>query len=138
MAASLPRSSSSEETWPQVLAELTDRAKKDGVLESVRRATGFEEKIRRAQEGPVVRRRLTSWISHCSESRYPKSGGTASRLRDEGNAKFAVGDNRGALKLYTESVVCAPKWGPELGLAFGNRQGGGGGFFFRRVTHFIS
>ncbi len=65
---------------------------------------------------------MTSWISRCSESRYPKSGGTASRLRDEGNAKFGARDDRSALKLYTESVVCAPKWGPELGLAFGNRS----------------
>ena len=59
----------------------------------------------------------------------------ASRLRDQvivqplpllhfffqGNEKFVAKDNTGALKLYTESVICAPEVGPELSLAFGNR-----------------
>ena len=39
----------------------------------------------------------------------------------QGNLKFAAGDNPGALKLYTESVICAPA-GPALGLALGNRS----------------
>ena len=39
----------------------------------------------------------------------------------KGNIKFGAQDNAGALKLYTESVICAPEVGPELGLAFGNR-----------------
>ena len=40
----------------------------------------------------------------------------------KGNIKFSARDNRGALKLYTESVICAPDIGPELGLAFANRS----------------
>ena len=39
----------------------------------------------------------------------------------QGNEKFVAKDNVGALKLYTESVICAPEVGPELSLAFGNR-----------------
>ena len=39
----------------------------------------------------------------------------------QGNIKFGARDTVGALKLYTESVICAPELGPELGLAFGNR-----------------
>ena len=39
----------------------------------------------------------------------------------QGNNKFGAQDNTGALKLYTESLICAPEVGPELGLAFGNR-----------------
>ena len=40
----------------------------------------------------------------------------------QGNEKFVAKDNIGALKLYTESVICAPEVGPELSLAFGNRS----------------
>ena len=40
----------------------------------------------------------------------------------QGNEKFIAKDNVGALKLYTESVICAPQVGPELALAFGNRS----------------
>ena len=39
----------------------------------------------------------------------------------QGNIKFGAGDNTAALKLYTESVICAPV-GPALGLALGNRS----------------
>ena len=42
-------------------------------------------------------------------------------LSSQGNEKFVAKDNVGALKLYTESVICAPEVGPELSLAFGNR-----------------
>ena len=28
---------------------------------------------------------------------------------------------QGALRLYAESVICAPEYGPELSLAYGNR-----------------
>lgn len=31
-----------------------------------------------------IRNKLSTWISQCAESRYVKSGGTATRLRDEG------------------------------------------------------
>ena len=47
------------------------------------------------------RNKLSTWISQCAESRYAKSGGTATRLRDEGNAKFRIHDNEGAIRLYT-------------------------------------
>ena len=88
------------------------------------------------------RNRILGWISTCSEAKYAKSGSMASRLRDQvslkppvtvalssllhlvylqGNEKFVAKDNIGALKLYTESVICAPEVGPELSLAFGNR-----------------
>ncbi len=99
-SSSVPPSSSQEETWPEVAAAMTERARRDGVLESVRRADGLPEKVRRAQEGPGVRRRLASWVSRrCSwEARHAKSGAAASRLRDEGNAKFAARDDRGALR----------------------------------------
>ena len=65
---------------------------------------------------------MSTWISQCAESRYAKSGGTATKLRDEGNAKFRLHDNEGALKLYTESIICSPELGPELSLGYGNRS----------------
>ena len=65
---------------------------------------------------------MSTWISQCAESRYAKSGGTATKLRDEGNAKFRMHDNEGALKLYTESIICSPELGPELSLGYGNRS----------------
>lgn len=68
------------------------------------------------------RNKLSTWISQCAESRFPKSGGTATKLRDEGNAKFRLHDNEGALKLYTESIICSPELGPELSLGYGNRS----------------
>ncbi len=69
------------------------------------------------------RNRLSTFVSHqCSESRYAKNGGTATRLRDEGNAKFRAHDNEGSLKVYTESIICSPEFGPELCLGFGNRS----------------
>ena len=40
----------------------------------------------------------------------------------QGNEKFKRKDNAGALKLYTESIICAPEYGPELSLAYGNRS----------------
>ena len=40
----------------------------------------------------------------------------------QGNEKFQHRDNAGALKLYTESIICSPEFGPELSLAFGNRS----------------
>ena len=35
----------------------------------------------------IYRGKLSSWISECAESHYSKSGGMASKLRDEGNFK---------------------------------------------------
>ena len=68
------------------------------------------------------RNKLSTWISKCAESTYAKSGGTATKLRDEGNAKFRLHDNDGSLRVYTESIICSPEYGPELSLAFGNRS----------------
>ncbi len=68
------------------------------------------------------RNRLSTWISQCAESKYSKSGGIATKLRDEGNAKFRMHDNEGAVKLYTESIICSPELGPELSLGYGNRS----------------
>ena len=65
---------------------------------------------------------MASWISSCSESRFLKSGGTATRLRDQGNLKFREKDLASSRKLYSESVICAPEFGPELSLAFANRS----------------
>ena len=36
--------------------------------------------------------------------------------------QFRCHEYEGGLKLYTESVICAPEFGPELSLAFGNRS----------------
>ena len=70
----------------------------------------------------VCRNKLSTWISQCAESKYAKSGGTATRLRDEGNAKFRIHDNDGAIRLYTESIITAPELSPELSLGYGNRS----------------
>ena len=68
------------------------------------------------------RRKIINWISQCSESKYGKTGGMASKLRDEGNLKFSHCNTLESLKLYTQSVICSPEIGPELSLAFANRS----------------
>jgi len=78
--------------------------------------------MRKVMNSIVIRGKLSSWISECAESHYSKSGGTASKLRDEGNFKFRCHEYEGGLKLYSESVICAPEFGPELSLAYGNRS----------------
>jgi len=112
----------SEDEWPQVLKLLTEKVRKDNLPRQIAQEKSLEEKVGRVLDNAAVRNRLLNWISRCSEVRYNKSGGTAGKLRDQGNAKFAAHDNHGALKLYTESVICAPELGPELSLAFGNRS----------------
>lgn len=112
----------SEDEWPQVLKQLTEKVRKDNLPRQIAAEKSLEEKVGRVLDNAAVRNRLLNWISRCSEVRYNKSGGTAGKLRDQGNAKFAAHDNHGALKLYTESVICAPEVGPELSLAFGNRS----------------
>jgi SET and MYND domain-containing protein len=82
----------------------------------------LEEKVGKVLENLSVCKKISSWLSICSETKYAKSGGMAGKLRDQGNIKFGARDNNGALKLYTESVICAPYVGPELGLAFANRS----------------
>ncbi|TRY69069.1 hypothetical protein TCAL_11285 [Tigriopus californicus] len=120
--SSVNENASPAQTWPELLDQLAAKAKREGTLKALSSAEGFTEKVRRVQEINGLRRKLVSWISQCSESAYGKSGGTASRLRDEGNLKFKRNDNLGSLKFYTESVICAPALGPELSLAFGNRS----------------
>lgn len=44
------------------------------------------------------------------------------RLRDLGNQKYAKADVEGSLKLYTESIICAPHSSREMLLALGNRS----------------
>jgi hypothetical protein len=39
----------------------------------------------------------------------------------QGNDKYKCKENASALRLYTESIICAPEFGPELSLGFGNR-----------------
>ena len=39
-----------------------------------------------------------------------------------GNAKFRSHDNEGAIRIYTESIIIAPEYGPELCLGYGNRS----------------
>ena len=47
----------------------------------------------------LSRNKLSTWISKCAEQTYAKSGGTATKLRDEGNAKFRLHDNDGSIRL---------------------------------------
>jgi tetratricopeptide (TPR) repeat protein len=109
-------------TWQSILDGLTIKARKDGLLRAVQNERGFEARIRKVLDSIAVRNKLSSWISQCSETHYAKSGSTATRLRDEGNLKFRAHDNEGSLRLYTESVICAPEFGPELSLALANRS----------------
>ncbi len=39
----------------------------------------------------------------------------------QGNDKYKCKENASALRLYTESIICAPEFGPELSVGFGNR-----------------
>ena len=109
-------------TWQSILDGLTIKARKDGLLRAVQNERGFEARMRKVLDSIAVRNKLSSWISQCSETHYAKSGSTATRLRDEGNVKFRGHDNEGSLRLYTESVICAPEFGPELSLALANRS----------------
>ena len=88
----------------------------------VQACKSLEGKIEKVLTNLAISKRISGWLSACGETKYSKSGGMAGRLRDQGNLKFGAGDNKAALKLYTESVICAPELGPELGLAFGNRS----------------
>lgn len=51
-----------------------------------------------------------------------KSLEESKRLRDLGNLKYAKADVKGSLKLYTESIICAPHGSRELLSALGNRS----------------
>ena len=56
----------------------------------------------------LVSKRISGWLSVAGERKYGKSGAVSDKLREQGNIKFGAGDNMAALKLYTESVICAP------------------------------
>ena len=43
-------------------------------------------------------------------------------IKTLGNAKFRSHDNEGAIRIYTESIITAPEYGPELCLGYGNRS----------------
>merc|ERR550539_500086 len=98
------------------------KSKQDGLVKAVYMEAGFEPKIKKVMSSISVRNKLASWISQCSENHYGKSGATATRVREQGNLKFKGRDNAGSLRLYTESVICAPEYGPELSLALANRS----------------
>jgi len=111
-----------EEEWPNVLEALTVKLKKINLPHQVSNIKTFDGKVAKVLENLTVRQKIATFISKCAEVQHIKNGSTASRLRDKGNEKFKMKDNEGALKLYTESIICAPEYGPELSLAFGNRS----------------
>lgn len=72
----------------------------------------------------VFRNEILRWMeTHQSEKQSAgKSLEESKRLRDLGNLKYAKADVKGSLKLYTESIICAPHGSRELFLALGNRS----------------
>jgi len=111
-----------EELWPSVLESMNEKLKKINLPHQINNVKTFQGKIGKALENFTIRQQITKYISKCGEVHHYKSGSTASRLRDQGNDKFKQRDNGGALKLYSESIICAPEFGPELSLAYGNRS----------------
>ncbi|KAK7604157.1 hypothetical protein V9T40_004430 [Parthenolecanium corni] len=71
-----------------------------------------------------IRNEILRWMeTHQSEKQSAgKSLEESKRLRDLGNLKYAKADVKGSLKLYTESIICAPHGSRELFLALGNRS----------------
>jgi len=113
---------SEEVLWPAVLEGLTEKLRKSNLPHQVANAKTFEAKINKVLDNLTIRKKIATYISKCGEVHHAKSGTTASRLRDQGNDKFKAKDNAGALKLYSESIICSPEFGPEKSLAFGNRS----------------
>jgi len=109
-------------SWPETVQYLTEKLAVENLPHQVKSLKTLEEKVGKVLDNLSVCKKISSWLSVCGETKYVKSGGMASKLRDQGNIKFSARDNHGALKLYTESVICAPDIGPELGLAFANRS----------------
>ena len=68
----------------------------------------LEAKVEKVLDNLVVSKRISGWLSLIGERKYGKSGAVSDKLREQGNIKFGAGDNAAALKLYTESVICAP------------------------------
>jgi len=109
-------------SWSETVQALTEKLAVENMPHQVKSLKTLEEKVAKVLDNLSVCKKISSWLSICGETKYGKSGGMAGKLRDQGNIKFGARDNHGALKLYTESVICAPDIGPELGLAFANRS----------------
>jgi len=112
----------SQPSWSDTVLALTEKLSVENLPHQVRSLKTLEEKVGKVMDNLSVSKKISSWLSLCGETKYAKAGGMAGKLRDQGNIKFGAHDNVAALKLYTESVICAPYVGPELGLAFGNRS----------------
>lgn len=111
-----------EQAWPTELETLTARLRKINLPHQIAALKTFEDKVAKAMENLTIRQKIATYMSNCTEVQHRKNGSTASRLRDQGNDKYKCKDNAGALRLYTESIICAPQVGPELSLGFGNRS----------------
>ena len=72
----------------------------------------LEGKVEKVLDNILVSKRISGWLSVAGERKYGKSGAVSDKLREQGNIKFGAGDNVAALKLYTESVICAPSGDP--------------------------
>ena len=109
------------DSWAEAVQSLTEKLSVDNLPHQVRRCRQGEERIEKVLSHISVCKKISGWLSAAGETKYSKSGPTADKIREQGNLKFGSGDNTAALKLYTESVICAPV-GPALGLALGNRS----------------
>ena len=108
-------------SWPDTVQVLTERLSQDNLPHQVRSCRTLEDKVEKVLDNITASKKISGWLSACGETKYAKSGSMSDRIREQGNVKFGSGDNVAALKLYTESVICAPS-GPGLGLALGNRS----------------
>jgi hypothetical protein len=123
-SSSLPSSSSYDlyGNWNAVIGDCMERADKEGLLDVLHKAKGMEDKMGKLQDCFWMRRKMAAFVSQLCENAHGKNGGEASKLRDQGNAKFAAKDDADSIKLYTLSLIEAPEVGPELSLAFANRS----------------
>ena len=110
-----------EPSWAEAVQSLTEKLSLDNLPLQVRRCRGEELRIEKVLSQISVSKKISGWLRAAGENKYSKSGPMADKVREQGNLKFGSGDNTAALKLYTESVICAPL-GPCLGLALGNRS----------------
>jgi len=109
------------QTWPDTIQMLTRRLLAENLPSQVQSCRTPDEKVEKVLNNIHVNKKISAWLSSCSEAKYAKNGAMSDKIREQGNVKFGAGDNHGAMKLYTESVICAPA-GPGLGLALGNRS----------------
>ena len=78
------------------------------IIFQVASCKSLESKMEKVLDNILVSKRISGWLSLARERRYGKSGAVSDKIREQGNIKFGAGDNGAALKLYTESVICAP------------------------------